>query len=695
MDFSDEEDFSDDDFLCGLGGDDFADVDMCEEQVAAGIDCNIVNHIPTQQTFPSTNTQRPEAPQALTKLPTKPPRPPQPEPTDPTILVFRSFYRQMVPLVTLFKLLTESPANWLSVEFQSDVVSHVINDHICEAYQPTCTYIYAVLIKYMREIEQKGVAVADSLAEALFEAMQQARGVDELVDQAKCYVSFSAPCATAPSEVFSFRVATGFNQVGLVLWEAAFFLTEFALSNLDLFAGKSVLELGAGVGLTGVLLAYYAQPRKMILTDYAPEVLQNLRHNLQINDPLLAKVGFSASETTDLADDSDSGAEGKGAGHSPLCEWRGVEAASLDWNDWRLYDAMLNGSQCMDGTDSESSAAINQADDSQRQTLRLLTSSAAITTATAGATATGATAAGATATGATATGATATGATAGATGAAGEAASGCGISECDHSECNSECTSECTSECKSECGRDHSCKVDVDVILAADCVYDIDQLPNLVQTLCLLLRRGGRQENKGMENKGMGAVLEEDGEGGGGGDVTSSNEGAAATVAPATVAPATVAPATVAPATVAPATVAAATVAAATVAPATVAAATVAPATVAAATVAPATVAAATVAAATVAPATVAAATVAAATVAPATVAPATVAAATVAAATVAAATVAAATVAAATVAPAKGVVAYFASTIRNRSTFDAFSVSLQAKGVQCTDITGRGTIQC
>lgn len=44
-----------------------------------------------------------------------------------------------------------------------------------------------------------------------------------------------------------------------------------------------VLELGAGVGITGIALAKWAQPARVVMTDYLANVIDNLNHNIEIS----------------------------------------------------------------------------------------------------------------------------------------------------------------------------------------------------------------------------------------------------------------------------------------------------------------------------------------------------------------------------------------------------------------------------
>lgn len=88
--------------------------------------------------------------------------------------------------------------------------------------------------------------------------------------------------------VVPFRVQRIHNEVGLRVWEAGLFLAELCLhSPPQLFAEKNVLELGAGLGLTGILLARGLgeahAPAKTLLTDWTDIVLDNIQHNIAVN----------------------------------------------------------------------------------------------------------------------------------------------------------------------------------------------------------------------------------------------------------------------------------------------------------------------------------------------------------------------------------------------------------------------------
>lgn len=68
------------------------------------------------------------------------------------------------------------------------------------------------------------------------------------------------------------------DLLGLDIWPAAIELCSYISDNPALVAGKSVLELGAGVGLPG-LLAGRLGASKVVLTDYEPQVVAHMAHN--------------------------------------------------------------------------------------------------------------------------------------------------------------------------------------------------------------------------------------------------------------------------------------------------------------------------------------------------------------------------------------------------------------------------------
>jgi predicted nicotinamide N-methyase/predicted Fe-Mo cluster-binding NifX family protein len=88
------------------------------------------------------------------------------------------------------------------------------------------------------------------------------------------------------------------QDVGFVLWPSAVALAQWILDNPRIITDvSSILELGAGCGLVGLVAAKLSQSnarsnvensttlddRQIIITDFNPVVLDNIRHNIRLN----------------------------------------------------------------------------------------------------------------------------------------------------------------------------------------------------------------------------------------------------------------------------------------------------------------------------------------------------------------------------------------------------------------------------
>ncbi|KAE8711352.1 protein N-lysine methyltransferase METTL21A-like isoform X2 [Hibiscus syriacus] len=72
--------------------------------------------------------------------------------------------------------------------------------------------------------------------------------------------------------------STDFDLTGQLVWPGAMLLNDFLSKNDELLQGCSMIELGSGVGITGMLCSRFC--RQILLTDHNDEIL---RRNIQLN----------------------------------------------------------------------------------------------------------------------------------------------------------------------------------------------------------------------------------------------------------------------------------------------------------------------------------------------------------------------------------------------------------------------------
>jgi predicted nicotinamide N-methyase len=198
-------------------------------------------------------------------------------------------YRQHAP----WRLLREEleargdASCWVSLAFQSSVSKCVFGAPGLSSYPPSSRYTVKVIQKYIGEVENAGEEVDEGLLKLLLDALARTRSHD--IEDELCYESFQLPAAEDgeetqenEEEVISVRVSPRHNAVGLRVWVAGLYLAEFLLSEKgrSMVKGNRVLELGSGVGMTGLVCASQnVGAKSVILTDSEPVVVANLRLN--------------------------------------------------------------------------------------------------------------------------------------------------------------------------------------------------------------------------------------------------------------------------------------------------------------------------------------------------------------------------------------------------------------------------------
>ncbi|RNC47376.1 hypothetical protein TcCL_NonESM02708 [Trypanosoma cruzi] len=189
---------------------------------------------------------------------------------------------------------------WYCLQAQQLCVVLLVRHPLVQKYPPRKSNVRAFLKHFITQLELTWAtphvkeALNDEVIDSqLIEAyICYSPRADSDSQTSMCYKTFYAPGAR---ETFlSIRLAAEqFANVGLALWPAAFVLVQLLLAEcssptpiiLPHEGALRILELGAGVGLTPVMLHQYSCYKKRVqgsvLTDYQPELVENILFNLR------------------------------------------------------------------------------------------------------------------------------------------------------------------------------------------------------------------------------------------------------------------------------------------------------------------------------------------------------------------------------------------------------------------------------
>ncbi|KAJ1424075.1 S-adenosyl-L-methionine-dependent methyltransferase [Sesbania bispinosa] len=75
--------------------------------------------------------------------------------------------------------------------------------------------------------------------------------------------------------------STDFDLTGQLVWPGAMLMNDFLSKNVEMLQGCTVIELGSGVGITGILCSRFCH--KVVLTDHNEEVLKIIKKNIELH----------------------------------------------------------------------------------------------------------------------------------------------------------------------------------------------------------------------------------------------------------------------------------------------------------------------------------------------------------------------------------------------------------------------------
>ncbi|XP_005391308.1 PREDICTED: protein-lysine N-methyltransferase EEF2KMT [Chinchilla lanigera] len=202
-----------------------------------------------------------------------------PEEKAGNLCLLRSFERRFLaarplrsfPWQSLEEKLKESPDSELLQEILHKTVKHPV----CVRHPPSVKYTRCFLSELIRKHE----AVHSEPLDELYEALAKILTAEE---STQCYRSYLLPSGT-PLTLSESTAIVSHGTTGLVTWDAALYLAEWAIKNPSVFTHRTVLELGSGAGLTGLAICKICHPKAYIFSDCHSRVLEQLRGNVLLN----------------------------------------------------------------------------------------------------------------------------------------------------------------------------------------------------------------------------------------------------------------------------------------------------------------------------------------------------------------------------------------------------------------------------
>uniref|UniRef100_A0A6J0ULK2 Protein-lysine N-methyltransferase EEF2KMT n=1 Tax=Pogona vitticeps TaxID=103695 RepID=A0A6J0ULK2_9SAUR len=214
----------------------------------------------------------------MERVPIRPPSPPPRGPAEGERLALR-FQRgflagqrlSALPWQDLEKILRTSGDSSPVLTILQETVFHPL----CMKYPPSVKYRKCFLLELIKKHESTGAESLDPLYEALGEVLTAK-------ETTHCYKSYLLPSGDAVTLRENVAIISQ-GTTGLVTWDAGLYLAEWALQNPSIFCNRNILELGSGIGLTGIVVCKACGPKTYTFSDHHPCVLQQLSENIRLN----------------------------------------------------------------------------------------------------------------------------------------------------------------------------------------------------------------------------------------------------------------------------------------------------------------------------------------------------------------------------------------------------------------------------
>ncbi|XP_029035157.2 protein-lysine N-methyltransferase EEF2KMT [Osmia bicornis bicornis] len=189
------------------------------------------------------------------------------------------YFLSCTPINTMNVLISEHNIDWVTeFERQQEILEKTLNSELIKKYPIKKSYQRAFLKWLMTMIEKKDGIIHESIY------ITYCNLVSSSFDESNHYRHFiidneNTDCITMLESTNIISEGT----TGLCSWQGAIELSNWCLESKNEFCDKVILELGCGVGLTGLCIIKKCFPKQYIFTDCHETVLQMLSENVKLN----------------------------------------------------------------------------------------------------------------------------------------------------------------------------------------------------------------------------------------------------------------------------------------------------------------------------------------------------------------------------------------------------------------------------
>ncbi|ESP04044.1 hypothetical protein LOTGIDRAFT_156652 [Lottia gigantea] len=187
-------------------------------------------------------------------------------------------FLEMVPVRKIKWEEEQASALVTSQEIQRNVLRATVQHPICLIYPPSLSYRRYFMKTLIHKLEEYQADICDEIYEVYTDLLQQSEEEDDTL----CYKTYSLPDGGEVSLQESVNLVCQ-GTTGLSTWQAAQHLTEFVLENKERFENRNILELGSGLGLTGIVTCIKCHVNSYTFSDCHPQVLYLLAKNIEAN----------------------------------------------------------------------------------------------------------------------------------------------------------------------------------------------------------------------------------------------------------------------------------------------------------------------------------------------------------------------------------------------------------------------------